>query len=211
MKSTYSAAVMMEIFSPINSTQKTISFRKFSPDYIDRNIIAHQYQVSILLKWKHKLTSHILDSDVAKKLSLEEVKIKAEEDKIQKLANEHKSKIREILKSLKDRYKKLLMRNSKLLPSQVAQVNPNNPFFNWLSRRLFREENWSLMTEWRSMWTKYLPIRWRLFDENWHLMWKNLKSKLPNCKSIEKLSPWAKISNLHISATLQAHATATQF
>ncbi|ERL94503.1 hypothetical protein D910_11780 [Dendroctonus ponderosae] len=63
--------------------------------------------------------SSVPDSDVAEKLSLEEVKIKAEENKIQKLANEHKSKIRDVLKSLKERYKKLLISNSKLLPSQI--------------------------------------------------------------------------------------------
>lgn len=60
------------------------------------------------------------DTETYQKLSLEEVKIKAEDDRVQKLANEHKNKIREVLKTLKDRYKKLLIRNSKLLESQVG-------------------------------------------------------------------------------------------
>ncbi|XP_050303878.1 cilia- and flagella-associated protein 44 [Anthonomus grandis grandis] len=65
------------------------------------------------------LCSSAHDVDTVTKLSLEEVKLKAEDDRIQKLANEHKNKIREILKNLKERYKKLMVRNSKLLPSQI--------------------------------------------------------------------------------------------
>ncbi|XP_030750373.1 cilia- and flagella-associated protein 44 [Sitophilus oryzae] len=68
------------------------------------------------------------DTKSDQKLSLEETKIKAENDKIQKLANEHKQSIREILKTLKERYKKLLQRNAHLLPSQIiphADLEPD--------------------------------------------------------------------------------------
>ncbi|KAL1505618.1 hypothetical protein ABEB36_005142 [Hypothenemus hampei] len=61
----------------------------------------------------------IQDGDGHQKLSLEEVKIKTEDDRILKLANEHKNKIRDILKIFKEQYKKLLIRNSKLMHSQV--------------------------------------------------------------------------------------------
>ncbi|CAG9840027.1 unnamed protein product [Diabrotica balteata] len=59
------------------------------------------------------------DVDPYTKLSLEETKIKAEEDRIMKAANAHKANVRDILKGLKERYQKLLSRNNKLLPSQI--------------------------------------------------------------------------------------------
>ncbi|XP_066257532.1 cilia- and flagella-associated protein 44 [Euwallacea similis] len=68
------------------------------------------------------------DVETDQKLSLEEVKMKAEENKIQKLADEHKSKVRNILKTLKDRYKKLLLRNSELLPSQIIPREQLEPY-----------------------------------------------------------------------------------
>lgn len=61
----------------------------------------------------------IRDVDTYSKLSLEEMKIKIENDRVLKLANEHKAQVREMLKLLRERYARMLLRNSKLLPSQV--------------------------------------------------------------------------------------------
>ncbi|XP_066154142.1 cilia- and flagella-associated protein 44 isoform X2 [Euwallacea fornicatus] len=72
--------------------------------------------------------SAVKDVETDQKLSLEEVKIKAEDDKIKKLADEHKSKVRGILKTLKDRYEKLLLRNSELLPSQIVPRERLEPY-----------------------------------------------------------------------------------
>ncbi|XP_056639556.1 cilia- and flagella-associated protein 44 isoform X1 [Diorhabda sublineata] len=58
------------------------------------------------------------DLDPYVKLSLEDTKIHAEDERIMKAANEHKAHVRETLKGLKERYAKILARNHKLLPSQ---------------------------------------------------------------------------------------------
>ncbi|KAG5898603.1 hypothetical protein JTB14_020979 [Gonioctena quinquepunctata] len=59
------------------------------------------------------------DSDGRTQSSLEQTMDRAKNDRIQKLANEHKAAIRETIKSLKDHYSKILDRNKKLLPSQM--------------------------------------------------------------------------------------------
>lgn len=53
------------------------------------------------------------------KLSLEETKFKAEEDRELKVANERKAHVREILKHLRNGYAKVLARNIGLLESQM--------------------------------------------------------------------------------------------
>lgn len=93
----------------------------------DGNIFAYKFQPEedyaypdyIEPKIYTRLDACVRDLDTYTKLSLEEMKIKAENDRVQKLANEHKAHIREILKSLKERYAKLLLRNSKLLSTQI--------------------------------------------------------------------------------------------
>lgn len=54
-----------------------------------------------------------------KTLSLEQMKVKSEEDRIDALANKHKQEMLAKLKQLKIRYDELLKRNSKLPPTQI--------------------------------------------------------------------------------------------
>lgn len=54
-----------------------------------------------------------------KTLSLEQMKVKAEEDRIEALANKHKQEVLVRLKQLKVKYDELLKRNSKLPPTQI--------------------------------------------------------------------------------------------
>lgn len=61
----------------------------------------------------------IEDVDGYKTLSLEQRKVKAEEDRIEALANKHKQEVLVRLKQLKLRYDELLKRNSKLPPTQI--------------------------------------------------------------------------------------------
>lgn len=61
----------------------------------------------------------IRDVDTYTKLSLEEMKIKIENDRVQKKANEYKAGVKDIVRTLKEKYIKLLLKNSKLLPSQM--------------------------------------------------------------------------------------------
>ncbi|XP_060530871.1 cilia- and flagella-associated protein 44 [Cylas formicarius] len=73
--------------------------------------------------------SSIEEIETTEKPSLEETKIKAENDRIFKVATERKTAVREALKILKERYKKLLHRNTELLPSQSIpreQLEPDD-------------------------------------------------------------------------------------
>lgn len=62
--------------------------------------------------------SSVQDIQPYEKLSLEETKIKAEEDRLLKIANAHKAAVRAIITDLKNRYDELLLKNSQLLESQ---------------------------------------------------------------------------------------------
>lgn len=66
-----------------------------------------------------KKLPHIDDEDNYETLSLEETIVKAEEDRIQALANQHMEITREEIKALKERFDEILKRNKKLLPTQV--------------------------------------------------------------------------------------------
>lgn len=66
-----------------------------------------------------KTLSPIEDIDGYKALSLEQMKVKAEEDRIEALANKHKQEVLARLKQLKIKYDELLKRNSKLQPTQI--------------------------------------------------------------------------------------------
>lgn len=70
------------------------------------------------MKFTKKLRK-LVDEDGYTNLSLEEIKVKAEEDRKQKVANDHKKILREKIGHLKKRYKKLKDRNARLLPTQV--------------------------------------------------------------------------------------------
>lgn len=59
------------------------------------------------------------DEDSYETLSLEETIVKAEEDRIQALANKHMKITREEIRALKVRFDEILKRNEKLLPTQV--------------------------------------------------------------------------------------------
>ncbi|KAJ8952048.1 hypothetical protein NQ318_010958 [Aromia moschata] len=92
----------------------------------DGNVFAYRFQpddyvYSETIAPKHRISrpTGIKDVEPYTKLSLEETKIKAENDRVLKLANQRKAKVREILKNLKQRYARVLTRNAKLLPSQV--------------------------------------------------------------------------------------------
>lgn len=112
---------MMVTFSHTNSTPRTTLIHNPTLVLTEMIIFASLFKVCPPSFYCDKvLIIRGIDTETYQKLSLEEVKIKAEDDRVQKLANEHKNKIREVLKTLKDRYKKLLIRNSKLLESQVG-------------------------------------------------------------------------------------------
>lgn len=70
------------------------------------------------IKFTKKLPK-IKDENGYKTLSLEEIIVKAENDRIEKLANDHKRQLREKIKQLKKRYDKMRDRNSRLLSTQV--------------------------------------------------------------------------------------------
>lgn len=61
----------------------------------------------------------IEDAESYKTLSLEQTKVKAEEDRIEALANKHKNEVLVRLKQLKLKYDELLKRNAKLRPTQI--------------------------------------------------------------------------------------------
>ncbi|KAK4886372.1 hypothetical protein RN001_002643 [Aquatica leii] len=61
----------------------------------------------------------IEDVDGYTQLSLDEALIKAEEDRINKIANENKNLFLEKIHVLRERFQEMLKRNSKLLPTQV--------------------------------------------------------------------------------------------
>ncbi|CAG9858658.1 unnamed protein product [Phyllotreta striolata] len=68
---------------------------------------------------RQEIPIKVPDVDTDIKNSLEEIKYKAEQDRINKSTNAHKARVREQIKELKDRYLKILNRNSKLLPTQI--------------------------------------------------------------------------------------------
>ncbi|KAJ8927184.1 hypothetical protein NQ314_020460, partial [Rhamnusium bicolor] len=97
----------------------------FSCGY-DGNVFAHKFQPEDYTHpepatpaFRAKFPAPVKDIDTYSKLSLEDTKIKAENDRILKLANERKAQVRELIKIWKDRYSRIITRNAKLLPSQV--------------------------------------------------------------------------------------------
>lgn len=66
-----------------------------------------------------KFLTNLEDVDGYKTLSLEEAIVKAEYDRQQRLANEHKQIILEKIKVLKKRFEVILERNAKLPPTQI--------------------------------------------------------------------------------------------
>lgn len=76
-------------------------------------------QRQLRVKTSSKSLPLIEDVGGYKTLSLEQMKVKAEEDRIEALANKHKQEVLARLKQLKVRYDELLKRNSKLPPTQI--------------------------------------------------------------------------------------------
>ncbi|KAJ8984434.1 hypothetical protein NQ317_012497 [Molorchus minor] len=97
----------------------------FSCGY-DGNVFSYKFQPEDYLYPEQEFPAHrvsrpvsIKDVDPYIKLSLQETKIKNENDRVLRLANQRKAKVRETLKNLKQRYARVLTRNAKLLPSQI--------------------------------------------------------------------------------------------
>lgn len=76
-------------------------------------------QRQLRVKSTSKTLAPIEDIDGYKTLSLEQTKVKAEEDRIEALANKHKNEILLRLKQLKLKYDELLKINAKLPPTQI--------------------------------------------------------------------------------------------
>lgn len=87
------------------------TFYPENDDYIKQR----QLRVKVVIK----NLPDIEDISGYKNLSLEQMKVKAEEDRIEALANKHKEEILLKLKQLKVKYDELLKRNTKLLKTQI--------------------------------------------------------------------------------------------
>lgn len=93
----------------------------------DGNVFSYKYypekkEYAVFFPMRMKFTKKlpkIKDENGYKNLSLEETIVKAENDRIEKVANDRKRILREKIKLLKKRYDKIRDRNARLLPTQV--------------------------------------------------------------------------------------------
>ncbi|CAG9822879.1 unnamed protein product [Phaedon cochleariae] len=94
----------------------------------DGNIFSYKFQPKrymypkpSYIEKRENIPENVQDIDSYIKLSLEDTKVKIDKDRIQKAANEHKAGVRNIIKLLRERYSKVLVKNSMLLASQIIE------------------------------------------------------------------------------------------
>ncbi|KAK5643495.1 hypothetical protein RI129_007340 [Pyrocoelia pectoralis] len=93
----------------------------------DGNIFSYRYKPDIMLPFKEpqkckpavKPSFEVEDVDGYTNLSLDEFLIKQEQDRINRIANEHKNNYLEKIRVLQERFQNVLKRNDKLLPTQI--------------------------------------------------------------------------------------------